>query len=829
MVTPQPVEQKVLFGQMVLTGKFASAFPLERTEVTGQLTGLFATVAVKQTFRNPLEKAAELEYLFPLPETAAVFDFELTTGDRTIRGEVRELDQAREEYDRSRRQGKQAALVESRRRNLFAIRVANVLPGHPIVTTLRYQEKLKYDSGCFEFVFPMGITPKFDHPDHPGEGEGVHAPVAKSLEEVGPVEIELSVQAGLPVADPESPSHPLKVTRLDETRFAVHLGDKALPNHDFVLRYRPLEDQSSLAAWVTSAESGDYFVANLLPPYTEPEEIQPAPRDFVFVLDRSGSMTGQPIAQARNALRACLRALNPADTFRILLFDHTVEWFRDEPSKMTQSEIEAADEYLGKVEGRGGTDIVAALEQALQLPEFPERTRYIVFLTDGAVSAEDRALARIRQQLGNARVFTFGIGPSVNRALLNRLAQLGRGAAEFLQLDEDIEGAIIRFQDRVSFPALTDLEMHWTGASAWDVYPSRLPDLYFGQPVEIAGRVKALENKPEPRLEVHGRMGGKEVTLSLAIPREGAANLAVSRVWARARIDDLLEKAESGAAPAHQLRGEIISLSIEHRLITPFTAFVAVDNRVVSEGGSSPVITISQPLPEGLEIGGFAGIPPVASAAPRGFLNAAMMPPAAHIIGDSMGPVLNESFQAPRSKARVAKESMQMSFSERFAQRPEEILRSLIRTQQVNGSWDNHVEMTAAVLMLLLRRGQTTHKGDFRKQMRKAVEWLANVPTTGTPAFLRAAVLKELAQATGQSSQQELARTLAGKLPAPSSPIERDLLGWMNGQAVSLPEEADSLDRLRLAAVLNRKVTVAPEVLKGKDQLLADLWSRSIG
>ncbi len=472
---------------------------------------------------------------------------------------------------------------------------------------MHYQERLAYDDGCYTFIFPMGLTPKYHNPGHPQESHRLDAPLAGAGERIGGVEISLAVDAGLPCGDPSSPSHPIETVRLDERRFSVCLGELSIPDHDFVLRYPVARRQASLAAWRAEGPDADYFFTSLLPPALEGAPSEPPAREFIFVLDRSGSMSNGPIGQARNALRACLRTLKPRDQFSLLLFDDQLEWYRPTPCPVSQAEIDQADTYLSQVEGRGGTEIIPALQAALTQPQDEAFQRYIVFLTDGAVSAEERAFDQVRRTLGKARLFTFGIGPSVNRALLGRLAQLGRGTAEFLQLDEDIEGAILRFQDRVSFPALTDLSLRWENGQAWDVYPASLPDLFIGQPLEIVGRIKA-DGSAALRLEVTGQAGLEKVCLQLTIPGAASPEPAIARAWARARVDDLLEGAAAGTKAAHLARSEVIGLAIEQRLVTPYTAFVAVDSQpAVVDGKPLQTIYVAQPLPAGLELEGFLG------------------------------------------------------------------------------------------------------------------------------------------------------------------------------------------------------------------------------
>lgn len=769
-----PTADTIRLGRLVEVTGGASPLPLEKTTVTGQILGPLAVVSVTQRFANPLDEPAELEYLFPLPHEAAITGFELRIGTRRVQSALQELEEARRQFDEAREAGSRAGLLEQHRPNLFSIRLTNVQPGEAIEAQVRYQERVRFDDGSYQFVFPMGITPRYGSPEHPQEQRGVDAPIAAAGERIGPVEIELAVDSGFATADPVSPSHPLAITRLDERRFSVRLGGPAIPDHDFVMRCAALPEQrpagAVLAAWRSVEKDGGTFLATLVPPPLGDEMADPAPREFVFVLDRSGSMSGEPIAQARNALRACLRALNPQDTFRILLFDDQLEWYRPQASSVTQAEIDAADRYLDGVDGRGGTEIIPALEEALKAKDSSGRARFIVFLTDGAVSAEERALDQLRKQVGRARLFTFGIGPSVNRALLQQMARIGRGTAEFLQLTEDIEGAIIRFQDRVAFPVLTDLVLQVSGGRAWDVYPVMLPDLYVGQPLEILGRLKAEPGKAVS-LTVAGRVGQKDVTLQAELPAGAGEEPALSRLWARARVDDLIEQVSSGGRAAHKTREEVIGLALEYNLVTPFTAFIAIDPQAPKKRGKPVPLQVAQPLPEGLDISGFMGGQRSLkqASAPAGWTGAAAPLPSMPMA--SLSPLRSS---APPPPAQAGAGQGGMSFAEAGPpalfyqdkdtsveedlvnalppaganlppQEREALLRWLARSQRVDGSWENDLEWTLAALLVFLRAGHTTRAGSFRVQVRRAAAWIIQAQAADTLALVRAIVLGELA------------------------------------------------------------------------------------
>lgn len=443
----------------VPTETIATPLPLQHTDVNAKITGAVANVTVTQRFNNHLTEAISLRYLFPLPHEAAIVDYKITIGSRTIKAKMEEKEAARQTYETAAQQGQRASLLEQQRPNLFSIELANVQPGETILTEVTYEERLKYEDGFYEYTMPLGITPRYHSPNivqHRSTAD-VEAPVTADNSQVGPVEIRVSIDAGVPLPDPISRTHPIVITRQDERHVSLTLGEgRHIPNKDFVLRFAVSGEKMQSAAWSSRSDEGDTSLLMLIPPRLDLNE-SAAPREFIFVVDRSGSMSGGPMEQSVNALKACLRALSDADTFLIQAFDDRIEWFDIKPRPVTQANIDAADKWLGSVDARGGTEILPAIAAALTLPADKERQRYVVFLTDGAVSADDQAIAQIARQRGDARVFSFGIGPSVNRYLLSKMAQMGRGVAEFLGVDDDIEGALTRFQDRVSYPALLDL------------------------------------------------------------------------------------------------------------------------------------------------------------------------------------------------------------------------------------------------------------------------------------------------------------------------------------------------------------------------------------
>lgn len=883
---------------IIVTRERASALPLEHTRVNGQITGPVASVSVTQRFGNPYKEAIELEYLFPLPHKAAVVDYEITIGDRVIRAEIKERETARQAYQQAIEAGQRASLLEERRPNLFSVQIGNVQPGETITATLRYQERLAYEADQYQFVFPMGVTPKYHA--NPAEGANVDSPIASGSERIGGIELTLAIDAGLPTADPISPSHHFALTRQDERRLTIALDAGHVPNKDFVLRLPVASTALQSTSWVSADSDADTVLITIVPPRLD-GKMEPDPRQFIFVLDRSGSMSSasglnrSPIGQARNALRACLRALGDKDTFMIQIFSDNVEWLSDKPLPITQANVDTADHWLEQIQATGGTNILGAIDAALAIPADAQRQRYVVFLTDGAVSADAQALGKIKKQRGDARIFTFGIGPSVNRALLAKMADFGRGTAEYLQLTEDIEQAITRFQDRISYPVLQDIELKWQNAESWDTYPTQLPDLFVGQPLELVTRLKRTG---PVTVNMKGRRRGEIIGVALTIPAATTSDPTLRRVWARARVDSLINGMDQ-ASNADEVRQQVIGLAIEHRLLTPYTAFVAVDSEVTKKSTDGPQkVNVAVPLPEDLNIDAFVGsskLGLIAPAAARYMAPAQPLasppspapqaaPPPAGISHDNrisglrpgndsrasmpiealnlsvpvynslkrtgittVGEVLEmldrgpDAMLAIRNFGEKSLDELVTKLKEKGkGQRPpesadkpaqaiptlntiDERIKWLARTQNVSGSWGSgadEIEQTAAALLAFVRAGHTTQAGNYRRQVRKAAEWLRDASATDLNLAIKVRALTEL-EGTLQQSERYVPDNLSLASLPHGSDLEKIII---KAQPAAVPAAVTSLDTLRLIALAKGEASAPPELINGAYSQLVQTW-----
>ncbi|HOX08105.1 MAG TPA: VIT domain-containing protein [Planctomycetota bacterium] len=593
-----------------LAGDKEVPVPLEHTDVKAAVSAFISTVSVVQRYKNPYDTKIEAVYVFPLPENAAVTDFVMTVGERRIRGVIREREEAKRIYEDAKKQGYVASLLTQERPNIFTQKVANIEPGKRIDVTITYFSPLKYREGEYEFVFPMVVGPRFNPA---GSTEGVGAVPrgaggssgqATEVQYLKPGErsghdiaVAVDIDAGVAIEGAASPSHAVEVKRVSPSRISVALSpNDRIPNKDFVLRYRVAGRQMKTAVLTNRGEKGGHIALVLQPP-AELADLPRVPREMVFVLDCSGSMSGQPIAKAKEATRRCLRKLGPDDSFQIITFSMSASAMGKAPVQATPENVAKGVKYLDKLEGEGGTMMIEGIRAALDFPHDENRLRIVSFMTDGYIGNESEILAEIKKRLGPARIFSFGVGNAVNRYLIEEMARTGRGAAAFVGLTEGAGDAVDLFYDRAARAALTDISVDWGGLQVSDVYPRQIPDLFVGRPVLVVGR---FTGSGATEIRVSGRAAGKPASYTLRADTEaaGAQHPGVSGVWARWKIAELSDRELTEGAG--ELRGETTAVSIENRVLCRYTAFLAVDSLTKTSGDHGVTVPVPVPVPEGV-------------------------------------------------------------------------------------------------------------------------------------------------------------------------------------------------------------------------------------
>ncbi|NRA97419.1 MAG: VWA domain-containing protein [Planctomycetes bacterium] len=613
---PTRTSDKVQPGSGALMGRFKDGFkpvPLRHTDVAARIDGTVSAVTVVQQFHNPYTDKIEAHYVFPLPEDAGVTGFTMTVGERKIRAIIRERKEAERIYKEARRSGVVAALLEQHRPNVFRQKVANIEPGKQIDVSITYWHTVERRDGSFEWVFPMVVGPRFNPPhvtdgigavpadENVGSGQPVDVHYLKPGERSGhDISVAVEVNARIPLASIASPTHEISVHRVAEGRAVVTLKDGAtIPNRDLVLRWRPRREDVRGAVFTATADKqeGGHLLLMIEPPMDSPMRRD---LDLVFVLDCSGSMNGEPLRQMIAAAVHAIGSLGPRDTFQVVRFSDEAALLGDKPLAATAANKARVCRELRQVSASGGTMMMRGLEAALALPRQQGRQRYYVFMTDGLIGNEEEVFRRVGRGLGDARIFSFGIGSSPNRFLLERLARLGAGAAAYVGSGDDAVSTMTRFLDRAQRPVLTDLELDWGGAEVLDVQPSRLPDLIPGRGLSITARFRGRLAGP---IRVSGRQNGVLKEITVAVQRDGHGNCdnpGLARLWARACIADIHERQRRDLVNKATVREEVRRLALDYGLLSPYTAFIAVDSRSRTAGDHGITLPVPVLTPKGV-------------------------------------------------------------------------------------------------------------------------------------------------------------------------------------------------------------------------------------
>lgn len=653
-----------------------SPFLLRRTEARITVSGSVAHAVVTQAWENPNTFPVDGLYVFPLPENAAVTDMQLKIGERVVRGEMRRREEARALYDQARREGRVAGLLDQERPNVFAQQIANIMPGARIDVVLSFDHEIKCEDGACEYVLPTVVGPRFV-PWRQGDPGRINPPVVEQGRSTGQtLSLSLDLDAGVSVHDLMSPSHRITLTHRGESRASVALteGTGAGLDRDFRLRWRVGNEgpEVGLLAWRDPVERNEPGVFTLIvQPPADPRDEEVAPRELVFVIDCSGSMRGAPLEAAKGVVRQALRALGPRDTFQIIRFSERASGLGPNPLPPTPEHVRRGLAYLDGLQGEGGTEMISGIRAALGYPADAERVRIVAFLTDGYIGNESEILDEVRRLIGAARLFSFGIGTSVNRHLLEGLAEEGRGAAAFLAPRESPDEMVERFVRRIAAPLLTDIRITWEDLEVEDLEPARIPDLFAGQPLLIHGRYRKAGTG---LVIVEGEQGGRRRTYRrvVILPDRAADHEAVGRLWARARIHRLSRELHGGEDDA--TRERIIALGLRHRLMTAWTSLVAIDSVISNTSGSSTPMEVPVNLPEDVSYEGIFGSSAVRQAA-------VMSSPASGGLGRLTGVWRLESPGPPQAKSVPGLAAPSRETDARALDRPSDFVRLILFRQ----------------------------------------------------------------------------------------------------------------------------------------------------
>jgi Ca-activated chloride channel homolog len=638
--------------------------PLDAVDVRAAIAGMSASVELTQGFRNPFDIPLEATYIFPLPDRAAVTAMRMECDGHVVEGVLKERFRAREDYDQAITAGRRAAIAEEDRPDVFTMRVGNISPGERVTVRLVLAQPLAYSDGEVTFRFPLVVAPRYIPGSQLGgapAGRGVAAdtdavPDASRISPPvllpgfpNPVRLTLSAdvdRAGLPLAGIRCSLH-ATAERADadgHTIVALRPGERL--DRDFILRLAVADRDQIATSLVLTPDPGEdpeqgTFTLTLVPP---DGGSKPRPRDVVLVLDRSGSMHGWKMVAARRAAARIVDTLTGADRFAVLCFDNVTERPPDLPdgfAEPTDRNRFRAIEWLARTSARGGTEMLAPLEQAAGLLSGEAATeaagaeaaaseaagaeavgvpaaeaaraaaadgdsgrdRVLVLVTDGQVGNEDQILQRIGARLAGIRVHVVGIDQAVNAGFLSRLAGIGRGRCELVESEDRLDEAAARIHRRIGAPLVTGLALAANGVAVvpGTVAPSLLPDLFPGVPVTVTGRWRG---HPGGTVTVTGS-GTDGTPFEAKVTAVTGSNPVSTAGWARAHLRDLEDRYAClpghDAAELTRLEQQITDVSLRYGVLCRFTAFVAVDSRVVTDGTGPHRVTQPVELPAGWE------------------------------------------------------------------------------------------------------------------------------------------------------------------------------------------------------------------------------------
>jgi len=580
--------------------------PLKRTEVEATIAGVIADVRVTQVYRNEGSSPIDARYVFPASTRAAVYALRLRVGERAVDAQIREKQRARREFEQARREGRSASLLEQRRPNVMQMAIVNVLPGDEIAVDLRYTETIVPTDGTYRFVFPTVVGPRYNGgvsaggqatESHKAEGWVAQPTLKAGTKGNATFALNATIRSPLPIAAIRSPSHALQASGEGNREVRVALpADAAHADRDVVIDYTLAGRAIDAGLLVHEGADANYFVLLAQPP-ARVQAAEVVPREYVFIVDVSGSMHGFPLATAKALLRELIGRLKPTDTFNVIPFAGGHSTLHQASVPANSGNVERALRFLDGQNGSGGTELLPALRTALAMPADEGRARSFVVVTDGYVTIEKEAFELVRASRGKANLFAFGIGSSVNRFLIEGLARAGKGEPFFVLNTRQAEVEAVRLRAMIEQPVMTRIRVKFDGFDAYDLDAPQVPDLFARRPIVVAGRFRG---KAVGRIEIEGLAAGGAARLPIDVERAAVRDdtPALRYLWARSRIAELgdLNRLDRDDEAVR----EITRLGLAHNLLTDYTSFIAVDHAVRNPGGNAAPVDQPLPLPQGV-------------------------------------------------------------------------------------------------------------------------------------------------------------------------------------------------------------------------------------
>lgn len=573
--------------------------PLKRTSADVNISGVIADVEITQVYKNTGKNTLEAIYTFPASTRAAVYSMEMVIGKRKIVATIKEKQKARQEYEEAKENGNRASLLEESRPNVFQMNVANISPGDEIKVSLRYTELLVPEEGTYKFVYPTVVGPRYSNKSAKSasaDDKFVASPYLKDGN--APTynfHLDAHISAGMVIQDVVCKSHKIKVTYPDKTSAEIKLdsSEKKGGNRDFILEYKLAGGKIETGMLLYDHGDEKFFLMMMQPP-KQVTAMDIPPREYVFIVDASGSMNGFPLDISKKLLRNLITNLRPIDKFNVIVFSSSSELLSPTSLFATEENVDKALTYIDGKSGACGTELLPALKKAFDLPRASESlSRSFVILTDGYVDVEKESFELIRNNLDKANFFAFGIGSSVNNFLIEGMAHVGMGEPMIVTKEEYADAQCEKFRKYISSPVLTEIKKDFGKFQAYDVEPLTSPDILAERPVIIFGKYKG---EAKGTITIKGYTGIKKYSTSLDVStfKPDSANAALRYLWARENIKYLDDYNDYGV-DSTKIK-EVTNLGLKYNLLTAYTSFIAVDKtEVVDKNGK--LTTVEQPLP----------------------------------------------------------------------------------------------------------------------------------------------------------------------------------------------------------------------------------------
>lgn len=589
-------------------------FPLKETNVAVTINGVIADVFVTQKYANDGKDPINARYVFPASTRASVHGMKMTIGSQVVTAKIKEREKAKADFNKAKSEGKSASLLEQKRPNVFTMNIANIMPKDEVLIELHYTELLVPTEGTYEFVYPTVVGPRYSNQQEataPDSDRWVKSPYLKEGK-VPPTQFHIGVSfsTGIPLQEILSPSHAVDVQWKDRSIARVSLAkpDDFGGNRDFILRYRLAGKGIESGLMLYEGEKENFFLLMVEPP----ERVKPAeilPREYIFVLDVSGSMNGFPLDTAKTLIKDLIGNLRENDRFNLVLFAGTSCIMAGSSVPATKENINRAMEVIAQQKGGGGTELAAALRRALALPGKEGVSRSVIIITDGFINAERDVFSLICNNLDTTNVFSFGIGSGVNRYLIEGMAKAGLGESFVVAKPEEAARVAGQFRSYVQSPLLTNTRVAFRSFETYDVEPPALPDLFARRPLILFGKWRG---RPAGEIEISGTTAGGNYsrTFRVAETKPLRLNSPLRYLWARARIARLSDYNFHRENP--ETRNEITELGLAYSILTPYTSFIAVLETIRNPEKEAKDTDQPLPLPLGvsnLAVGGCSAVP----------------------------------------------------------------------------------------------------------------------------------------------------------------------------------------------------------------------------